>query len=39
LFQRRPSTSVSSNVIKAPQDNQSVGVLPLSEKMDNTKAG
>ena len=33
------TSSVSANVIKAPQDNQSAGVLPLSEKMDSTKAG
>ncbi|CAD6250106.1 unnamed protein product [Miscanthus lutarioriparius] len=38
--EKSSSTSfVSANVIKAPQDNQSAGVLPLSEKMDSTKAG
>lgn len=33
------TSSVSANVIKAPRDNQSAGVLPLCEKMDSTKAG
>lgn len=33
------TSSVSVNVIKAPQDNQSAGNLPLNEKIDSTKAG
>ncbi|AQK73074.1 shortage in chiasmata 1 [Zea mays] len=39
VVEKSSSTVVSANVIKAPQVNQSAGVLPLSEKMDSTKAG
>jgi hypothetical protein len=39
VVEKSSSTAVSANVTKAPQDNQSAGVLPLSEKMDSTKAG
>lgn len=33
------TSSVSANVIKAPQDNQSAGIFPLTEKVNSTKSG